>query len=71
MVNLSREHPRYGYRKITVLLRREGSRVNEKRVQRIRGKLGLQVSRKQRKMKRTGNGTAERQSAKYVNHIWR
>ncbi|MEM9446821.1 MAG: IS3 family transposase [Verrucomicrobiota bacterium] len=70
IVDLSREHPRYGYRRITALLRREGWKVNEKRVQRIRRKLGLQVSRKQRKMRRRGTSTAERQSARYANHIW-
>jgi len=33
---LSEKHPRYGYRRITVLLRREGMEVNAKRVQRVR-----------------------------------
>ena len=33
---LSQKHPRYGYRRITALLRREGHEVNSKRVQRAR-----------------------------------
>jgi hypothetical protein len=32
---LSRQHPRYGYRRITVLLQEEGWRVNRKRVRRL------------------------------------
>ena len=35
MLELSREHPRYGYRRIWALLRREGWRVNRKRVHRL------------------------------------
>lgn len=34
--SLSQKHPRYGYRRITALLRREGHEVNSKRVQRVR-----------------------------------
>ena len=32
---LARKHPRYGYRKIHVILRREGWQCNRKRVQRL------------------------------------
>ena len=32
---LCREHPRYGYRRMTALFRREGWRVNRKRIQRL------------------------------------
>jgi len=35
IVGLAREYGRYGYRRITALLRREGWRVNAKRVERI------------------------------------
>ena len=35
MHELSRSHPRYGYRRIWAMLRREGWRVNRKRVQRL------------------------------------
>jgi len=31
LVEMSRKHPRYGYRRITALLRREGFEVNPKR----------------------------------------
>ena len=70
IVELSREHPRYGYRRVTALLRREGHEVNAKRVQRVRRKEGLQVSRKQRKLRRLGVSTAQRQRATRANHVW-
>lgn len=40
---LSRAHPRYGYRRITALLRRDGWAVNRKRVQRLWRREGLKV----------------------------
>jgi transposase InsO family protein len=70
IVKLSQDHPRYGYRRITALLRREGQPINAKRVQRVRQKEGLQVSRKQRKLRRLGLSTAERQRASRANHVW-
>lgn len=70
IVSLSQEHPRYGYRRVTALLRREGHEINGKRVQRVRRKEGLQVSRRQRKLRRLGISTAERQRATRINHVW-
>lgn len=70
IVELSQEHPRYGYRRVTALLRREGREINAKRVQRVRRKEGLQVSRKQRKLRRLGVSTAARQRATHLNHVW-
>jgi transposase InsO family protein len=70
IVKLSQAHPRYGYRRVTALLRREGHAINTKRVQRVRRKEGLQVSRKQRKLRRLGLSTAARQRAARANHVW-
>ena len=70
IVALSQKHPRYGYRRITALLRREGLEINAKRVQRVRRQEALQVSKKQRRMKRLGLSTAERQRAIKVNDVW-
>jgi len=70
IVSLSQEHPRYGYRRVTALLRREGQEINPKRVQRVRRKEGLQVSRKQRKLRRLGVSTAQRQRALKASHVW-
>lgn len=67
---LSRKHPRYGYRRITALLRRAGHEINAKRVQRTRRMEGLQVSRKQRRMRRVGESTAQRQQAHHTGHVW-
>lgn len=69
---LSREHPRYGYRRITAVLRREGWRVNRKRVQRLWRQEGLKVPRKQRKKRRLGNSDngAVRRRAEHRNHVW-
>jgi transposase InsO family protein len=67
---LSRQHPRYGYRRITHLLGREGWAVNAKRVQRVRRVAGLQVQRKQRRMRRLNASGAERQRALHRNQVW-
>ena len=49
MLALARERPRYGYRRLHVLLRREGYEVNHKRVHRIYRREGLMVRRRLRK----------------------
>jgi putative transposase len=46
---LAREHPRYGYRRLHVMLRRGGEPVNHKRVCRVYRDLGLSVKRTRRK----------------------
>jgi putative transposase len=70
IVAMSEKHPRYGYRRITAMLRREGLELNAKRVQRVRRQEALQVSKKQRRMKRLGLSTARRQRASKVNDVW-
>ena len=46
---LAQEKPRYGYRRLAVLLTREGVRVNHKRVFRVYRSAGLSVKRRKRK----------------------
>ncbi len=46
------DYGRYGYRRITALLKAEGWRVNHKRVERIWREEGLKVPKKQPKRKR-------------------
>jgi len=70
IIELSERHPRYGYRRVSALLRREGKRVNPKRVQRIRRQEGLQVRKKQRATRRVGVSTARRQRAASPNQVW-
>ena len=70
VLKLSRAHPRYGYRRITALLRRDGLRVNAKRVQRLRRMDGLQVRPKQRRMRRIGLQQSERLRARKARQVW-
>ncbi len=49
LLHLAREHPRFGYRRLHVLLRRDAVRVNHKRVQRVYREMGLSVKRNRRK----------------------
>jgi putative transposase len=49
LVQLAREKPRFGYRRLHVLLRRSGERVNHKRLHRIYREAGLMIRRKKRK----------------------
>ena len=55
MVALSKENPRYGYRRVWALLRREGWEVNKKRVQRLWREAGLRVPAKERKTQAFGD----------------
>jgi transposase InsO family protein len=72
MLELVREHPRYGYRRIWALLRREGWRVNRKRVWRLWRQQGLKVPRKQRKKRRLGSSAngCVRRPAEHKDHVW-
>ena len=49
LVELAREKPRYGYRRLQVLLERNGERANHKRVHRVYREAGLSLRRKKRK----------------------
>ena len=49
LVELAREKPRFGYRRLHVLLRRGGEQVNHKRLHRIYRAAGLMIRRKKRK----------------------
>jgi putative transposase len=64
---LAEQHPRYGYRRITVLLNR-AEKVNQKRVRRLWRRHRLQVRRIVRK--RIQRPRPERLQAAYVGHIW-
>jgi transposase InsO family protein len=72
MLELVRKHPRFGYRRIWALLRREGWRVNRKRVYRLWRQPGLKVPRKQRKKRRLGSSanSCVRRPALHKGHVW-
>lgn len=67
---LSNRYPRFGYRKIFDLLKREGVAVSRERVRLIRKQEGLQVIKKQKKRRAYGKSTTARCQAKYPNHVW-
>jgi putative transposase len=72
MLVLKEANPRYGYRRVWALLRREGWQVNKKRVHRLWKEQGLKVAQKQRKRKRTGSSEngCKRRRAEHKDHVW-
>jgi transposase InsO family protein len=69
---LASKYGRYGYLRITALLRADGWRVNHKRVERIWREEGLKVPKKQYKRKRLyfNDGSCIRLRPLYPNHVW-
>src|SRR5713226_5105189 len=64
LVELARAKPRFGYRRLQVLLQRGGERVNHKRVHRVYREAGLSLRRKKRKhCVRVGKPLLERTAA--------
>jgi transposase InsO family protein len=63
---------RYGYRRITALLREDGWLVNHKRVERIWRQEGLKVPKKQPMRSRLwlNDGSCVRKRPDYKNHVW-
>ena len=61
---------RYGNPRITQALRREGWRVNPKRVHRIRKEEGLVLPRKRPRRGRRGQPMERLQRAEYRDHVW-
>jgi transposase InsO family protein len=70
LLALSAEHPRYGYRRIAALLRREGWRVGKRHIQRLRRDEGLRVPPTKRKIVRRGISTGLPTTATHRNHVW-
>jgi putative transposase len=70
IIALSEEHPRYGYRRITALMRRKGKAVNAKRVQRVRRQAGLRVKERQKRTRRLGPTLGKRLRAERANQVW-
>ena len=65
---LARRYPRYGYRRITAVLKTEGRHVNAKRIHRLWHLEGLKVPKKRRRLKRRHAHTHI--TAMHPNHIW-
>jgi putative transposase len=72
IVALASAYGRYGYRRVTALLRAAGWRVNAKRVERIWRRQGLKVPRKQPKRGRLwlNDGSCVRLRPERPNHVW-
>ena len=70
---LAARHPRYGYRRLHVMLKRElgrrGPKVNVKRVRRLCVLHGLKLP-KRRRRKRRGVGAGLPCRAEYPGHVW-
>ena len=67
---LSVKHPRYGYRRIAAVLRREGWPVGKRHIQRLRRMEGLRVPPTKRKIVRRGVSTGLPTRATHRNHVW-
>ena len=72
IVSLATQYGRYGYRRITTLLRWDGWQVNHKRVERIWRREGLKVPQKQPKRGRLwlNDGSCIRLRPRHAGHVW-
>jgi putative transposase len=66
---LAEKHPRYGYRRISALLRRD-RKVNKKRIYRLWRRSRLQVRKRARKRRRRGGVGGIPVKALYPGHVW-
>ncbi len=71
-IELATRYGRYGYRRITVLLKQEGWKVNHKRVKRIWRREGHKVPKKQPKRGYLwlNDGSCIRLRTGYKDHVW-
>ena len=72
VVDLAKQYGRYGYRRITALLRDAGWIVNAKRVERIWRREGLKVPARQPKRSRLwlNDGSCVRLRPEHRDHVW-
>jgi transposase InsO family protein len=72
MVRWAEKYGRYGYRRVTELLRREGWAVNHKRIERLWRQEGLKVPARQPKRGRLwlNDGSCLRLRPERKNHVW-
>jgi transposase InsO family protein len=72
IIELATQYGRYGYRRITAMLRQEGWWVNHKRVERIWRQEGLKVPKKQPKRRRLwlNDGSCIRLRPEDKDHVW-
>ena len=71
-IRLAKQYGRYGYRKITELLRIEGWRVNHKKVERLWRQEGLKLPERHKKRRRLyhKDSSVIRLRPTHANHVW-
>ena len=72
IIELATRYGRYGYRRITALLRQENWQVNNKRVERIWRQEGLKIPKRQPKRGRLwlNDGSCIRLRPEHKDHVW-
>ena len=72
ILELAAEFPRYGYRRITQLLKAEGCPMNAKRIDRLWRRQGSKAPSKTTKRRRLGSseGGIVRRRAEHRDHVW-
>ncbi len=72
IIELATQYGRYGYRRVTALLKEESWLVNHKRVERIWRREGLKVPQKQPKRSRLwlNDGSCIRLRPEHKDHVW-
>jgi len=72
IIELATQYGRYGYRRITALLKQEEWQVNHKKIERIWRKEGLKVPQKQPKRRRLwlNDGSCIRLRPEHRDHVW-
>ena len=72
IIHFACQYGRYGYRRVTALLKDEGWCVNHKRVERLWRREGLKVPKRQPKRRRlwVNDGSCIRLRPQHRNHVW-
>ncbi|MBT4002182.1 MAG: IS3 family transposase [Chloroflexi bacterium] len=72
VIELASQYGRYGYRRVTALLRNQGWIINHKRIERIWREEGLKVPQKQPKRGRLwlNDGSVIRLRPEFPKHVW-
>ena len=72
IIDLATRYVRYGYRRITMMLREEGWGVNHKRIERLWRQEGLKVPGKQPQRRRLwlNDGSCVRLRPQHRDHVW-
>jgi len=72
VIELAAQYGRYGYRRITALLKQEEWQVNHKKIERIWRREGLKVPQKQPKRRRLwlNDGSCIRLKPQFKDHVW-